>query len=131
MYLDESTVGLFPNVEAAFASSEIKLVAYVPGSFEYDALPEYVTVTKIGGFANPKHAVLLHIENTTTEQNLFILDVREWLQRPEDRSLSVYLELRNVVPNLDVETLFDECFETDPESGVAKFLERVQVPVPV
>ncbi len=129
MYLDETTMGLLSNVEAAFASSEINVVAYVPESFDDDVLPEYVTVTYIGGFANPKQAVLLHIENTTTEQNLFILDVREWLQRPEDRNLSAYVELHNVVPNLDIETIFDECFETNPDSGVAKFLERVQVSV--
>jgi hypothetical protein len=116
-YFDSTTLDLIPKIQELFASSDIQIIAYTPYGCNYEH-PE-VKVTNVSGFKCPQTSILLEASNEV-EQCLFIFDIVGWVMnahRSEKFSIEecmkqcVTLLGNSVKEDLDLETLYDDCFE--------------------
>ncbi len=125
-YFDASTINLIPKIQDIFPSSDLKIIAYTPYDCTYDH-PD-VTITIVSGFSYPTTSVLLEASHEV-EQMLFIFDVVDWLANPLNPLTSTTIQGQNVKQDIDVESLYDDCFHTEEpiSHSIQTFLTAIHV----
>jgi hypothetical protein len=103
-FVTKDTENLISKLQEAFQYSEIELILYM----ETDAMrfDDHIKVVQVGGFKYPQTSVLLELD-PNLEETLFIFDIQNFLQKKQS---SVLITSKNIKPDLDVESIYDDCF---------------------